>query len=285
MIGPADALLPSFALQLLSLQPHHGLAWPPVGPSYSALTASSNLARLDLFWTNPPRGIWPYVFPAMRTLPHLTSLYIFDPPCADGTSPSALGPADVSHLVSSCPNLVVFEALRLRAGPHVSELHNLTALTRVRLDYGIEPEAGSLQGLAAVTQLRDLTVKLESGGLRPACLVPLTQLRALTEIRLMCRYAVNPGVDVVFEVTTQVCKLLFRRRQLLPAPEESNVLLSGCGTAWEGCASQLRATLLVLSDSAASNWRTTLPVAHGLHSVAVAPPCRVHDSLAHGGHL
>ena len=57
-----------------------GRGWPLPCPAYSTLTASSSLVRLQLH--NPPGGIWQDVFPATRTLPHLTSLTFT--PCDDG---------------------------------------------------------------------------------------------------------------------------------------------------------------------------------------------------------
>jgi hypothetical protein len=49
--------------------------WHAPGPSYSAITASSNLVNLVLAHGHRlPRGVWPHVFPAARKLLHLTAL-------------------------------------------------------------------------------------------------------------------------------------------------------------------------------------------------------------------
>jgi hypothetical protein len=106
--------------------------WPPPGHAYSALTASSNLARLAVSGDVLPAGVWPFVFPAARTLPHLTCLsldfeLVFDRPAL----PGALGAADVACLVKCCPNLCKIEELAMQHGPHVSQLLKLSSLTEL----------------------------------------------------------------------------------------------------------------------------------------------------------
>jgi hypothetical protein len=48
----------------------------PTAAAYSALTASSKLRHLDIGSCTLPAGVWQYVFPAGRQLPHLRELYI-----------------------------------------------------------------------------------------------------------------------------------------------------------------------------------------------------------------
>jgi hypothetical protein len=61
-------------LTYLGLEPASALEWPPAGPAYSALTASSSLGSLVLKSTSIPGYAWPHVFPATRQLLCLTSL-------------------------------------------------------------------------------------------------------------------------------------------------------------------------------------------------------------------
>jgi hypothetical protein len=98
--GPAEgptSLLSGIArlqhLTKLVLQPVHDLDWPAPGPVYSGLTASSNLEFLKFYDISPPAGAWPYVFPAARTLPHLTSFeYSVDMTKMDKPDEGSVGP-------------------------------------------------------------------------------------------------------------------------------------------------------------------------------------------------
>ena len=134
-----------------------GSDWPTVGHAYSALTASSKLAQLDIVVTGLPMGIWPYVFSGAHKLPHLTYLDLrdsdYDDADAFAFSPR-WGAADLASLVSCCPSLCCIGTLSLQPGLHVSELHKLTALTRVDVwCYSDNAFAvvDSVRGLAAVT--------------------------------------------------------------------------------------------------------------------------------------
>mgnify|MGYP001807581367 CR=1 FL=1 len=101
--GPAegpDSLLSCVArlqqLTSLELRPYEdaagaesSLCWPPVGPAYSALTASSKLAVLDMDNVFMPADAWQCIFPASHTLPHLTSLLVTFDSVQWGEPPSA----------------------------------------------------------------------------------------------------------------------------------------------------------------------------------------------------
>ena len=175
-------------LTRLSLQPsavrrmQDGPFWPQPGPIYSALTASSRLVHLGLPFTKAG-GIWPHVFASAQQLSHLISLHL-----QDGFFPSDLtsrwGAADVASLVSSCPSLRYVGSLSMQHGVHVSELRKLTALTRLDVRYCSklthDEVEKSTTGLACVTQLRSLDVKLYIRWMTMDVLLPLTHLTALT---------------------------------------------------------------------------------------------------------
>jgi hypothetical protein len=105
----------------------------------------------------------------------------------------------------------------MQPGLHVSELHKLTGLVSLEVNYGRcdPPELyESLQGLAAVTQLRDLTVDLRDTTCAIPCLWPLTSLTALTQL---CCQGVQDSVDgdVIAEQVTVSCIQQVRKPLLL----------------------------------------------------------------------
>jgi hypothetical protein len=185
--GPGSFLSSISRVQhLMRLQLHmDGFAWPPAAPAYSALTPSSTLVELELCDPGLPAGIWQHMFPPTRQLPHLTSLIVGSMWFAQDPL-SAWGAADISSLVSCCPNLREGLHMLVQPGLHVSELHKLTALARLDLMYSSDPISGleeSLRGLAAITQLTVLEVWLNSPDLTGASFMPLTSLTALTKLR------------------------------------------------------------------------------------------------------
>jgi hypothetical protein len=129
-----------------------------------------------------PEGVWQRVFCAGRHLPHLTYLG-FD--ALDGET-AAWDAVALASLVNSCPNLrEMLRMLPLQPGRYVSQLQQLTALTRLNVLYeecDVPSLQSSLEGLAAVTQLRDLIACLETYGLSRALLLPLTRLTTLTAL-------------------------------------------------------------------------------------------------------
>lgn len=156
--------------------------WPAAGPAYAALTASSSLECLELSYASLPAGVWPHVFPAARKLLHLTRIK-FHGEYGIQDVPSAMEAADIVHLVRCCPNLCEIDELVLQHGSHVSELHKLTALTHLGLQYVDSDEhshTDSLRGLARVAQLHSLTLNMSSPHATVASLLPLTSLTTLT---------------------------------------------------------------------------------------------------------
>jgi hypothetical protein len=135
------------------------------------------------------------MFPAAHKLPHLKYLYVnIESDFWGSGSPSEWGSAHVSSLVSCCPNLCLIDELDMQLGPHVSELHKLTALTKLRAMYGsgdLPACQQSLRGLAALTQLRELSFEF-SAEVTVASLLPLTSLTALTEFE--CHW--QPSLDI-----------------------------------------------------------------------------------------
>jgi hypothetical protein len=180
-----DCLPQLHHLTALCIEPVGGLEWPPAGPAYSALTASSSLAALVLRSTNIPGCAWPHVFPTAHQLLCLTSLLVDEEQEWGASSEvSAWGAAGVSSLIACCPNLCEVE-FTLQHGLHISELHKLTALTsmEVRFSSGIASAfQQSLKGLAAVTQLQELSAYLDNPDLQVSSLLPLTSLTALTNL-------------------------------------------------------------------------------------------------------
>jgi hypothetical protein len=138
-----------------------------------------------------PRGIWASLFLAERTLLHLTSLHLYNDLYGDV---SFLGLAwdasDVRGLVGCCPNLRAIASISLQHGSHVSELHKLTALTRMHVKYSraglLMSVERSMHGLATLTQLKQLKGSL-GRDVSMGDLLPLTKLTALTELRMISR--------------------------------------------------------------------------------------------------
>jgi hypothetical protein len=119
-------------LTQLHLQTPDSFIWPPVGPAYPALTASSRLAHLALYGAEPAGSIWQYLFSATRKLLHLTALHTNHAWGSSQFAQRAVWTAeDLSSLVRCCPNLRTVDRLRVQHGPHVSILQQLTALTSI----------------------------------------------------------------------------------------------------------------------------------------------------------
>ena len=168
--------------------------WPPAGPAYSAVTASSNLVSLYMSQNymsqnKLPQGVWPHVFPASRTLLHLTSLSLVDYPDAFSGLPATWTAEDLCCLVGCCPNLCELSGATVEHGRHVSNLGKLTGLASVGVMYadgGKDVLQDSMGWLATVTQLQDLTVTLEDQDVSVACLLALTSLTGLN--KLSCNF-------------------------------------------------------------------------------------------------
>jgi hypothetical protein len=173
-----------------------GPDWPPPGPAYSALTASSDLACLQLY--NPPDDIWQVVFPATRNLPHLTSFTFAHDATkvedVDYFSPPLLWHArDLSSLVSCCPNLCRIDGIWIEHGQDVAVLGKLLALTGLSVSYDIgelESIDESIQCLSGLPSLLSLRLMIfedsEHFGLPLATFLPLTKLNELTSLECRC---------------------------------------------------------------------------------------------------
>lgn len=192
--GPGSLLSYMTGLQQLQ-QVHLWLEdWPPAGPAYSVLTASSSLRSLGLWHATLPEGIWSHVFPAIQKLLHLTCLTLDHTQVGHDDEdledfPSTWDAADLCSLVSCCPNLCKIEAMHLQHGSAVAELCKLTALTflNVYFDMGTYVAADeSVKGLADFTQLKALYVTMDSQCLEVSSLLPLTRLTALLRLEFSC---------------------------------------------------------------------------------------------------
>ena len=179
-----------------------GMPWPPAGPAYAALTASSNLVSLEVKGFTGSDGIGMYVFPATHTLPHLT-LFAWSSALRgeDGNDVDPLpvwGAGDLASLVSCCPGLSDIQDLHLQPGLHVSELHKLTDLTRLCVNYSCEDMRRfreSMGGLAAVSQLHEVEVTLVCQHFELSSLLPLANLTALTYLRVEWPSDAEDGSD------------------------------------------------------------------------------------------
>jgi hypothetical protein len=87
----------------------------------------------------------------------------------------------------------------MQHGQHVSELRKLTGVTSLMLGYGgsdLDEVDSTLQGLAAVTQLQELTVYLHTEELAMRSVLPLTSLTALTDLQIWCNRPYGAGSDL-----------------------------------------------------------------------------------------
>jgi hypothetical protein len=183
---------------LVLVEPHGLLDWPAPGLAYSALTVTTNLVELSIESVDLPEGIWPFVFPSGHKLPHLTSLHIMDEEPVRDPAPAVWGPADIASLVSCCPNLCAIDKMYLQRGPHVSELQQLTGLTRIFLVVGshgyVAAADDCMHGLAVVTQMQSLQLHVYNLNVSVAALLPLTSLKYLTMLDF-CGHAIDNNGD------------------------------------------------------------------------------------------
>jgi hypothetical protein len=173
--------------------------WPAAAPAYSALTANNSLFSLDV-GGNLPQGSLSYLFPAECRLSHLTYLRFGNAMDLDDDDliapPPIWSAADLSRLVSCCPNLRSFIDVSMQHGGHASVLSELQDLRTLHVQYGDDEGDGvgdgaegatykeSIKGLAALTQLSCLHYK--SGGVElDESLLPFTALKALTALQII----------------------------------------------------------------------------------------------------
>jgi hypothetical protein len=190
--GPAegpDSFLSGLAclqsLTRLLVAPDDDLAWPPVGPAFQALTASSNLVSLEVFGVTAPVGIWPHLFPATRKLPRLTR-FVWCPNVLSNVAPlPSWGAADIASMVSCCPGLREIGFWNLQPWLDVSELYKLTSLTRLHVFYdGEDNFQGAVKHLAVLSQLHKLEARLVCEHFQLSSLLPLVHLTALTHFKV-----------------------------------------------------------------------------------------------------
>jgi hypothetical protein len=172
---------------------------PPL-PAYSALTASSKLQHLQLYFSTLPAGVWQHVFPAGRQLPHLRYIDISKVKLPDGApAPAPAG----SLLVSCCPALETLKMLELPSSTEVLAL--LTGLSMLdsfstNVSGGDSASWGTMDALCQLTRIRCLVVS----STRDAMLLPLTQLKQLTKLCHSPRWSMRRGTARGFDL---VCKV------------------------------------------------------------------------------
>jgi hypothetical protein len=176
---------------------------PDVPPeAYAALTASSQLRFLHAM-VDSPQDIWPYVLPAGRQLPYLTSLR------GGFACPTDVGlgffpyPEPVARVVGCCPALRV---LHTHANPcpaallaPVSNLQGLCSLQVAVSDDSTVQGIGQLTGLTGFQELVLFLTRTQEQ--QRINLLPLTQLRQLTRLAIAPDSTFFRGFNVVVSCT------------------------------------------------------------------------------------
>lgn len=137
--------------------------WPPVGPVYASLTASTTLRGLLLlcntdrqdYMSVRPKSTWTYMLPHRRMLPHLTSLSA----CVDGDA--------FNQLVCCCPNLQDLDMVGVYIGCQPGDIVNLPKLEQLtvscsslaKLKFAV-PDRSALDVIAQTTGLQDLQLAM-----------------------------------------------------------------------------------------------------------------------------
>lgn len=128
VVGDAAAVLSALSrlqsLEVLNLDVGRVRVWPPTGPVFQALTASSRLRSLYLCGcTRIPTYVW-YAFPPDRIMTSLTSLSLVEDD--DGVGDDGL----VTRIATCAPGLHDLD-MSLGMGLSVTALTNLLSLTRL----------------------------------------------------------------------------------------------------------------------------------------------------------
>lgn len=169
--------------RLTRLELQLGWWFTPSAAVYSALTASSHLQHLDLNGVHPlPTDAWQHMFPAGKTLPHLTHLQYNA--WSGGRNAAAAGHACVAKLTSAhlaamvtcCPNLGTFLA-GLQPDVCLAPLQQLSGLQCLSCR-SVHPE--HLGHIALLTGLQSLHVEGQVSGIDTQPLTALTGLTTLT---------------------------------------------------------------------------------------------------------
>jgi hypothetical protein len=166
-------------------------AWAPMQPlqgeamqQYAALTASSQLTRLDLTYDEHllADGVAQYMFAEGKQLPHLKVLWfgLEDYDCSD--LPLPIGEGDLARIAAACPALEqLWAEPGIQPTADLAELALLTSLTQLRVA-GWDLNARQLSAaLLKMTQLVNLQVEYidDFSTLELAALTQLTALRLL----------------------------------------------------------------------------------------------------------
>ena len=160
--------------------------------AYAALSASSKLRLLDIGMCILPAGVWQYMFPTGRQLPHLTCIHM----CRVMEPSGSYAPApEGSRLVSCCPGLAWLDMQMLSYGTELISVRELTGLTTLSLAAWPHLIADCLRDVAQLTRLRELHLNCDSNAVQGV--VQLSQLKrlvhhgrlggALKERRMTCK--------------------------------------------------------------------------------------------------
>jgi len=155
------------------------IEWPPPSPAYRALVASSKLRSLTLD-SYMPVGAFAHIFSPAHTL-QLTKLELQ----VHGHFPEDAG--TVRALVNCCPLLQKLQ-MSVQAGPHLTALTQLSALTHLMLGVASDNDADvtvSVQCLSGLSRLRHLALAFGACRVMGKALLPLTGLRRLSELSLL----------------------------------------------------------------------------------------------------
>jgi len=177
LLGVLPKLQHLSTLKVCGLQ----IDWPPSSPDYTALVPSilrSLTLGADLF-----EGAWAHVFSTsppralQLTKLELPGVFIFKP---------SMDPGNIRAMVSCCPLLQEL-LLKVQAGPHLTSLTQLSALTRLELVVASDSDADitvATQCLSGLTSLLHLELyPRKHDRITDEALLPLTALRQLTRLK------------------------------------------------------------------------------------------------------
>ena len=171
----------------------------PAAAAYSALTASSKLAHLNISMCRLPADACQHVFPTGRKLLHLRYLDIsslLQPSWDEGIPPTG------SSLVSCCPNLQSLDMQEVQFSSELlTALAGLTGLSTLWLAHS-EYAGNGLEALSQLTGLQELCLWLPCST-QEGLLLQLTQLKQLAALYFSGQID-GPCREVNFTMTQQV---------------------------------------------------------------------------------
>jgi hypothetical protein len=151
----------------------------PSATAFSALSASSDLQHLDVSWCTFPRGVWKYLIPAGRQLPHLQELNISWVKRPSGRSSVKFTAAPTGSILASwtacCPGLMRLPMVGLQCSYSsrlLAPLRGLTVLHTLHLPTFRDKDLQTLQPVCRLTGLRELSVWFDNTakeGLQLSC--------------------------------------------------------------------------------------------------------------------